>query len=261
MKLSTTTAILALVWVATNSQASLLVWNNGGPNGSFETATNYVGPPALAPQSGVDSVRLDPGVGEAFLNSEFTIASGQSMTTSATGGVALRLGTGADLTIASGSTLDFKTAGNGYLAENGDANVKVTIESGATARVDRFFDASNWTTKFVAGATGVTTFEASDLYLRGGTLEVDLSNYDLMNGTELVLWDYNILGNGGTYGAVNLTGLSGTIDYAYDIGGGDLGIAITNIVVPEPSSTLLLSSVLGLFSTLFRRRRRLVDAR
>ena len=60
-------------------------------------------------------------------------------------------------------------------------------------------------------------------------MSVDLSNYDVSNGTTLVLVDYGT--QSGTFGSVTPTPSNwrGTLDYAYDQGSGDLAIALTNI--------------------------------
>ena len=76
-----------------------------------------------------------------------------------------------------------------------------------------------------------------DYRIRGGSIEVDLSSYDISNGTTLILADYGTLLDG-PYFAVTLTsGWTGTVDFTYDQGGGDLAVALTNIVAPLPLIT------------------------
>ena len=206
---------------------STLMWDNGGIDTLFATADNW--DTDVAPVSTNDNVAFYSGDSTtAYLASEFTIGNGNSFTNNAT--YTFRIGNNGHLTLASGGTLDFATGGNGILAQGG-SNMRLTVESGATAKTWRFFEDSNFTTEFIADATGVTTFEVTGLLgLDGGTLDVDLTNYDLSNGNVLILFDYaNFLG-AGTFGATNLTtptaGWSATVDYAYDQGGGDLAVAL-----------------------------------
>jgi len=170
------------------SHATLLTWDNGGVDNSFTNADNWN--PDQAPVSGSDSLVFGSGgSGTPSFTSSFTIGSGQTFNTDDS--FVFRLGDGSHLTLATGGTLDFITGGNGIFAESGDLNQRLTLEAGATARTDQYFDSTGWTTEFVANAAGVTTFEvAGNFFLRGGPLEVDLSSYDISNGSDLILFDY-----------------------------------------------------------------------
>lgn len=238
------TIVLLASWVLPIQAA--LVWNNAGAGSNFATAGNYVG--GVAPVSGVDSVQFDTAAGTSFISSEFTIANGQSFTSTGDG-VPIRVGAGADLTLETGGTIDFLTGGNGILAEsanNSSNNAMLTFEPGASASVNQYFEAPGWSTTFIADAAGVTTFEVTGLIgIRDSTLTVDLTNYDFSNG-DLVLFDYGTRfirtsdGTTGEYSTVNIIGgpPSAFIDYEFDIdGNGDLGIAI---VIPEPTTLGLL---------------------
>ena len=234
------------------AQAASLVWDNGGTGSGFHTADNWN--PNQSPSSGNDSIDFTTSTDNVIVTTEFTIGNGQTMSTDA--GTVLRIGNGGNLTLSTGGTFDFATGGNGIFAESGVTNQRFTIEAGATARAYRFFNSAGWTTEFVANSAGVTTFEITNLlYVRPGILEVDLTQYDISNGDTLVLFDYaNLNTNEGVFSSVILSpGWTADIDFAYDQGGGDLGIALTNIVIPEPSSTALLG--LGGLALALRRRR------
>ena len=100
--------------------------------------------------------------------------------------------------------------------------------------------------------------------LRGTTsvLSVDLSNYNLANGDTLILFDYGSLtlanqqpGDNG-FATVTLTpGWSADLVTNFDQGGGDLAIALTNIV-PEPSTFALAALGLMRLISFGRRRKR-----
>lgn len=191
---------------------------------------------------------------------DFVIASGQSMISTAGVG---RLGA-AQLTVSTGGTLDL-TSGTGLAESSGGGHL--TIEADATARVVKYWnDEASYTNEWIASSSGVTTFEVVDLFILRGTgsvLRVDLDAYDVAtHGSTLVLVDYGslLLQNQGAgdngWGSVELSdGWSADLELSYDLGGGDMGVALTNITaaVPEPSSTALLG-VAGLTLGLRRRR-------
>lgn len=183
-------------------------------------------------------------------------------------GLAMRIGNGGHLTVATGGSLDLLLGGQqGNIAESGNSNQTMTFEAGATARVFRHWNSTDWTHEFIADENGVTTFEIQSSFTLRGTgsvLDVDLSNYDLSNGDTLVLFDYGSLtlasqapGDNG-FGTMRLSGgWSADLDLYYDLGGGDLAIALTNIRVPEPSTFALATfGLLGLGFAGRRRRRR-----
>ncbi len=64
--------------------------------------------------------------------------------------------------------------------------------------------------------------------------EQALAPYDPVNaGADLILFDSGTLS--GTFGTVNIINGTGTLDYAYDQGRGDLAIALTH-VIPTPAA-------------------------
>ena len=204
----------------------VVTWDNGGSGSDFSTDANWIGD--VAPISGAQSVLFDTAVNgdTAYLKSAFTVASNQVML-STYNGVVMRIGANAELTVETGGALDFTSGGNGEIAQDGDSPVVVTIEGGAKASIFRYYPQSNWTNKFVATSAGVTTFEVKQQLFLKGSLVVDVSNYDVANGTDLVLFDYGTLAGDGVFSNITVVGGSGTIDYAYDQGGGDLAIALT----------------------------------
>ena len=243
---------------ATSLSAATVSWDNGAVNNprwensptgpdNWDTDTN--------PVSGVDSVVLNIG-GNVFMRESFVIASGQSLTNS---NMTLRTDApSTTLTVQSGGTLDFT---GGELTNQRSDGGRLILEAGSTATGTRYYSQNSGTTEFVANAVGVTTLELAEIRLDGGILEVDLTNYNIASGTTLALFDYNVMNGSATgsgiFNTITLTGgLTGTIDYAFDQGGGDLAIALTNIaVVPEPSSYALLLGGLVLGASVLRRRR------
>ena len=235
--------------LAAPSHAVLVTWDNGdGGGNAFELDNNW--DTNTAPVSGVDDVLIGSGIGNAQLNSAFDIASGKTFT--GTGGQAvLRLAAGGHLTVKTGGTLDFS---NAIFAEAGNPTVnpqQLTFEAGATASFASFFDATDWVTTWKADAAGVTTATVTSNFFHRGDFIVDLTDYDISNGTTLVIFDYNSYSPQGGETIQITGGKTGTVVTNYDQGGGDLAIAITNIA-PEPSSLALL----GLGGLLVARRRR-----
>ncbi len=214
--------MVALMCMVVSGQGATKTWNNDNGNGAFATADNWV--EDAVPVSGLDSVILDPSEGTAWFSSEFTIAAGQSMTSS-TNGVAIRIGSGGVLTVATGGILDFSTSGAG-LAENGLLNQRTTFEPGATVSLAGLYTSSGWTMEFTADAGGVTKVDVG-FFSPKGPLELDLTAYDVANGNTLVLFDYSGGAVSGAFSATNVTGApaDGSVHYAYDQGGGDMAIA------------------------------------
>ena len=126
------------------------------------------------------------GASNTDLNSAYTVADGRTFTgTAGTGNLVFRMEDGGHLTVADGGTLDFTLgsgAGQGLITERGttatSSGRRVTLEDGATFKVDRFLTHNDWTTEFVASATGVATMEVlADLRFRNSdTLLVDLTS-------------------------------------------------------------------------------------
>lgn len=187
------------------------------------------------------------------------------ISTAQTDGV-LRIGHGGHLIIAKGGTLDFATQG-GYTIAEASGTMRVTFEAGATARMKRFINGSNLdhTTQFIADHAGVTTVEVSSaIFIRGGRLDVNLEQYDLRNGSDLVLFTYLHKPSQNTgFNEIQLTeGWSGTIDYNYVTDTGQKAIAMTDLKnkghyvdIPEPKAYGLILSALTAATALTRRRR------
>jgi len=145
---------------------------------------------------------------------------------------------GGHLTVASNGTL----TADGIYESGATATRSLTIEAGATVTTRRYIPGSTsavggdsgWITKWIADASGVTTLNVTeDMRIRGGSMAVDLSSYDISNGTTLILVDYGTLYD--SFYAVTLTsGWTADVDMAYDQGGGDLAIALIIISAPAP---------------------------
>ncbi len=219
IKLVTVVAVVLLGCMVT-AQAATRTWDNSD-GGVFATAGNWIGD--VAPVSGVDSAILVPSAGTSWFSSEFTIASGQSMTASDNADAALRIGAGGDLTVATGGTLDFSTSG-ANLAQNGSSNQRMTFEAGATVTLANMYTSTGWTMEFIANAGGMTKVDVG-YFAPEGPLELDLTNYDTANGSALILFDY--AGGSGVFSSTNVTGAptNGVVNYAYDQGGSDMAIA------------------------------------
>ena len=217
-------SMVCLIALATFATVSVAATITTTQNGTFDVGTTWVG--GVAPASGTDSVVIAHSLN---LFSEFTIASGETMTNTAGGG--MRIGNNGHLTVATGGSMNLP----GFDMPESGAGGHLTIEAGATARLDRYWNDEGipaYVNEWIADASGVTTFQIDGSFLLRGTssiLEVDLTDYDLLNGATLVLVDYGSLGyqSGTGFGTVNIRGgYTGTIDYAYDQGSGDLGIAL-----------------------------------
>ena len=210
--------------------AELFVWTAPAA-GNFSASGNWEG--NIVPPSGTSTILFDAAKSakSCYLKSAYTIGTNRSWTADGNIG-AFRVGAGGALTIQTGGTLDWVSNGNVELAQDGNNNVNITIYGGAEAKVLRAYPQSNWTHTFVATETAVTTFEVKQQLFLKGDLVVDVSNYDVANGTDLVLFDYGTLAGDGVFSNITVVGGSGTINYTYDQGGGDLAIALTLDVEP-----------------------------
>ncbi len=212
-------------------QYQTLTWDDTAGDDNWSSGANWVGDPATGPRSG-DSVVLT-ATAQSLLDGAWTIVNGASLTSATTGfGDELVLQSDSDLTLATGGTMDI-----GFMRPRFTSGGQFTIEPGASLDTDNYgFGSISATITFEANAAGVTTWNNTGQFQMGGdNLVVDLSNYDIANGSTLVLVDYNVEGDlgGQTFASVDVFGgLTGTIDYAYDQGGGDLAIAITGIKTP-----------------------------
>ena len=205
-------------------------WANKG-NGTWETASNWLG--GVAPVSGA-FVELGSSSNDITLDSAFTIQDGKSLTATGSGAdPELALNQNAVLTLATGGTMDIA-----FMRPRFNSGAQFIIEAGASLNTDIFGIVAAMQLKYIANASGVTTWfnsgtGANEFNIGGAVsdLTVDLSNYDVASGDTLILVDYETGSFAGIFASVILTeGWSGTIDYAFDQGGGDLAIALTNIV-------------------------------
>lgn len=231
-------AIAMMIQLVAPVQAVTLVWDGGGSSRGWSIVQNWVGDPVNPPASGVDSVSFATGTATyAVMNYAFVLGGSQSITQ---GGVT-ELRVDHDLTLSSGSTLNLAISGsvlNVLPATAGD-DPTITVEAGASVTARRLLTGradydSTW--KFIADAAGVSTVNVTErLYIRGRTdLIVDLTDYNIENGTTLVLFGYAILNEAGPFNSVTLTrGWSGTIDYITDN-----KVRLVNIT-PPPRGTVL----------------------
>jgi len=180
----------------------------------------------------------------------------------------LRIGNGGHLIVAKGATLDFSTQGGYTIAEApGASNMRITFEAGANVKLETFINGLNQdhTTQFIAAPSGITTVEASRaIFIRGGRLDINLEQYDLSYGPDLVLFTYLHLPPQNTgFNEIHLTeGWSGTIDYHYITDTGLNAIAMTDLEnkghyvdIPEPKVTGLILCSLAAAVALARRPR------
>jgi hypothetical protein len=255
--------VSVLTLFAISAGAVTLIWDDGAADSFLATADNWDS--NQVPSSGNDSLSFIGGV-TVFIESEFTVGNGQSFSGTNVSNVnqIFRVRDGADITVATGGSLDL-TGGagtgtgvslfteSGATAANGR---RVTVESEATFKMDRYLTQSGWVTEWVADTDSVTTMEISaDFRFRAtdDVMEVDLTSY--VNDVErtLILVDYGTLV--GTAETVTISGYDAadyTLDYAYDQGGGDLAIALT--IVPEPSTCALMGGLFALVRVMLRRR-------
>ena len=272
--MKTTKTLLTIGAVAglsfTTAQAATLTWDDGAGNDNWTDGVNWVGNPATGPVNG-DSVILTTTL-QIRLDTDFTIESGQSLTTTATGaGDELTLQTASVLTLATGGTMDI-----GFMRPRFSNGGDFIIEAGASLDTG-FYGLGNTTADltWIADASSVTTWNNSgtgdgQFNIGSDTLTVDLSSYAVSGESSLTLVDYanagvltttfaseTITGTGGwgsfTLGddpfgdASNLEKGQYFIDYS-------TGSNITLLLhVPEPSSTALLG--LGGLALMLRRKR------
>jgi len=206
--------------------AAALTWDDGAGNDNWSSGTNWN--PDTAPTNG-DSVILT-ATAQSRLDYAWIIESGQSLTSSTSGvGDELVLQSSSDLTLATGGTMDI-----GFMRPRFSSGGRFTIEPGASLNTDNYgLGSTAATITFEANAAGVTTWNNTGNFQMGSdNLVIDLSNYDIANGTTLILVDYNVVGDlaGQTFASVTVTGgYGGTLEYTYDQGGGDVTIALTDI--------------------------------
>lgn len=257
-----TTALFFVV--ATSAFAATVTWDGGGnPDRKWDNALNWN--TDTLPVSGVDSLSLNLVNTSSFLNNNinFVLASGQSIVT--TQNLALRWQNGGLITLQSGSNFDLTNGGSqtssisnnfGYLLDGDDGLI---FDAGASARVSSFDGVdNNFLLSFNTDALGaITTFQVDNAFTRftDVDLAVDLSAMTLVGGETFVLVDYGSI-DSSTFGTETITGLgsfSYNIDYAYDIGGGDLGVALK--IIPEPSSFALLAGLVSIVFIMISRRK------
>jgi hypothetical protein len=201
-----------------------VVWDDGGADDNWSNPTNWVDD--VAPTNG-DSVVLTATT-QSFLDYDWTIESGRSLTSTTNGSADdMGISPGASLTLATGGTMDI-----GLLRPRSSGTRNFIIESGASLDTDVYGSGFQMDITFKADAMGVTTWNHSgNIGFLADTLTVDLSDYDVASGSELILVDYDGVFDGNAFSATNVShGWTVDLDYAYDQGGGDLAIALTNIV-------------------------------
>jgi hypothetical protein len=206
------------------SQHAVKTWDDGAGDDNWSSATNWVDD--VAPTNG-DSVVLTATT-QSFLDYDWTIESGRSLTSTTNGSADdMGISPGASLTLATGGTMDI-----GLLRPRSGGTRSFIIEAGASLDMDVYGSGFQMDITFEADAMGVTTWNHSGgIGFLADTLTVDLSAYDIASGSELILVDYDGAFDGNAFSATNLThGWTADLDYAYDQGGGDLAIALTNIV-------------------------------
>ena len=206
-----------------------VIWDDEAGDDNWSSATNWIGDES--PTNG-DSVVLTPTT-HSFLDYDWTIENGRSLTSTASGNADdMGISAGATLRLASGGVMDI-----GLLRPRSSGTRDFIIEADASLDTDIYGSGFSATITFVADAAGVTVWHnsgtsANQFQILADHLVVDLSSYEMTNGTALVLVDYDNAGVlSGTFASTNLTsGWMADLDYAYDQGGGDLAIALTNIV-------------------------------
>ena len=158
---------------------------------------------------------------------------------------------GGDINIGRTSTVGGSSAG--FVEINGssatfDLNGDYTFGAFGTAIFTADSSSANVTQ---VNNTGLLTLNAAS------KLTIDLSSYDFAShaGSNIVLFDYGTLS--GTFGTVDIIGGGGTLDYAFDQGGGNDAIALLNVqIVPEPNCLLMiLAGLAGLCVCRPRRQR------
>ena len=260
----------ALCICINNSDARTATWDGEGISSCrWLDPANWIND--TPPQSGIDSVLLQPTNHsvEPQLFGTFIVGVGKHIRSNDEGfkGI-LRIGDGGHLIIAQGATLDLTSAGAYSLAE-GHGSMRLTIEGGASVKLQNFFNGNgllqDHTTEFIANQSGITTVAVNNTpVIIGGRLEIDLKQYNLSNGRELVLFTYSEYSGQSTgFEEILLSeGWSGTIDYHYTTGNGLKAIAMTDLEnkgayvdIPEPKSYGLILSGLTAVAALIRRRR------
>ena len=270
--MKTTKTLLTIGAVAglsfTTAQAAIVTWDDGAGDDNWSSGANWDG--GVAPVNG-DSVVLTP-TAQSLLDYAWTIESGQSLTTTATGfGDELVLQNNSSLTLATGGTMDIA-----FMRPRFSSGGDFTIEAGASLDTEVYgLGSFSADLTWIADASSVTTWNnsgtnAGQLNIESDTLTVDLTSYAVSGASSLTLVDYanagvltttfaseTITGTGGwdslTLGAdpfgdaSNLEKGQYFIDYS-------TGSNITLLMnVPEPSSTALLG--LGGLALALRRRR------
>ena len=261
--MKTTKTLLTIGAVAglsfTTAQAATLTWDDGAGNDNWSSGDNWSGTPDNTSPVNGDSVVLTATV-QSFLDYAWTIESGQSLTSSSSGGgddmgIGRTDTTVGSLTLATGGTMDIGFMRPRSTAASGSGN-NFIIEAGASLDTDiygltiRALDIT-----YIADASSITTWNnsstgASQFQIGLDTLTVDLSSYSVLGTSSLTLVDYANAGVlSGTFASINVIGTDDwSIDYTTDT-----NITLNVTFVPEPSSTALLG--LGGLALALRRKR------
>ena len=191
----------------------------------------------------------------------FNSAAGSVGTIDVSGGSFNMSGTGKDANIGSGAGSESTIKISG-----GSMNISrhLSLQSGNTSLIemegstgslligDDLNAASSATTmSFILDASGVSPIQVTDrANINDAMLNINLTQYNPINGTDIVLIDFGSGGITGVFGSINITGGTADVNYAYDQGGGDLAFALNNIsitAIPEPGSLgMLIAGLIGL---------------
>ena len=152
-------------------------------------------------------------------------------------------------------------SGGRFNMGNGGTSVFNLSNSTATFNAYGFQTGGAGTQTFdlTTDANGITQLNTT-VFTLGGTsdiLNIDLSNYNIANGTSLTLVDaeFSNIAAMGTFDSVNIFGGTGTLNYTNDGSGAIITLdGIT--VVPEPSTYALLGGCFALSAVMLRRRQR-----
>lgn len=138
----------------------------------------------------------------------------------------------------------------------GTANFSLTGSTASVSFNDWYMGNGTTNINLTADASGISLLNSSFWQDQGGTqnLVVDLTNYDIVNGTSMDIIDVGFASFDETI-FESVTVLGGTADFAYTADGSGTLVSLNNIsVVPEPSTYALIAGMMGLVAVMLRRR-------
>jgi len=202
---------------------------NGGTVNLTATQNNFIG------NTGTASINVSDGFLVGASQARLWMGSGGTASLNISGG---RVGTAAGTSY--GVTL--------YMNQGGTANLTIDGSVGAmnfdTVRING--SAGTTTINMNADADGISTLYAAAIQTQGaGTqnLNIDLTNYNVSNGTSITLFDsdFAVISTNinNVFDSININGGTGTINVTAQ-GSGSI-VTLDNIVVPEPSSLALMA--------------------